>query len=154
MSAIPHNIPLDVLTTLRNLDPMLWINPDYASAFAENIPDRQEILTAQHRIARSAALLTQLFPELTASQGIIESDLIDLSVFKQQWVEPQLNSDYDLSQQSWLLKADHALPIAGSVKARGGFHEVIAIAEQIALQHQLIAPHDDLIQLALSLIHI
>ncbi|MCS0462714.1 MULTISPECIES: hypothetical protein [Rhizobium] len=42
------------------------------------------------------------------------------------------------------------MPIAGSIKARGGFHEVIAHAERLAIQNDLIEPVKDLLPLASS----
>lgn len=41
------------------------------------------------------------------------------------------------------LKGDHALPISGSIKARGGIYEVLAHAEELALGHGLVRPDDD-----------
>ena len=41
------------------------------------------------------------------------------------------------------LKCDHALPAAGSVKARGGIHEVIKYAEKTAFLHGLLKKTDD-----------
>jgi D-serine dehydratase len=48
----------------------------------------------------------------------------------------------------WLVKCDHALPIAGSIKARGGIYEVLAHAENLALQNGLWHPKDDRLILA------
>jgi D-serine dehydratase len=44
---------------------------------------------------------------------------------------------------TWFLKRDAALPVAGSVKARGGFHEVLSLAEAIAIEQGLIDKHGD-----------
>jgi D-serine dehydratase len=76
-----------------------------------------------------------LFPELQASGGRIESALLHV---------PQMQQALELPEQLgrlWL-KADHSLPVAGSIKARGGVHEVLEYAEQIALQHGLLADGD------------
>jgi D-serine dehydratase len=46
-----------------------------------------------------------------------------------------------------LVKADHALPVAGSIKARGGFYEALVHAEQIAAATGLFAPGEDPLRL-------
>lgn len=88
---------------------------------------------AAARLERCAPLLTRLFPELETSGGLIESPLLHA---------PKLQAALGTPGRL-LLKADHALPIAGSVKARGGFHEVLCHAEQLALTHGLLRDTDD-----------
>lgn len=41
------------------------------------------------------------------------------------------------------IKQDSELPVAGSIKARGGFHEVFSWAEQLALKHHLLTGSSD-----------
>lgn len=88
------------------------------------------------RFARFAPLMALLFDSVAAHSGVIESPLLPV---------PQLQRALGLSSDHGALyvKADHQLPIAGSVKARGGTHEVIEFAERLALQHRLITPEGD-----------
>ncbi len=99
------------------------------------------IAQVQQRFARFAPLMAQLFDGLAESEGVIESPLKPV---------PQLQSALGLSpdQGALYVKADHQLPIAGSVKARGGTHEVIEFAERMALRHGLITPDADYRELA------
>ena len=87
---------------------------------------------AAQRLAWFAPLLAQLFPdELGTSAGLIESPLLPV---------PALQSALGLPAAAGALfvKADHALPVAASVKARGGIHEVLQHAENLAVQHGLL----------------
>ena len=76
-----------------------------------------------------------LFPELANAAGQIESRLMPAQALQQQLGGASASG-------SWYLKRDDELPVAGSIKARGGFHEVLALAESIALEHGLL-PHAD-----------
>lgn len=110
---------------LRRGTPLLWLNPQYQTpAAAPARPDTAEIYAAEARLARFAPVLQQLFPELDASNGLIESDLLPT---------PALHNAINPLGGQTLIKADHALPVAGSIKARGGIHEVLCFAEQLAL---------------------
>lgn len=97
-----------------------------------------DVEEAAKRLQRFAPLLMQLFPELVASQGLIESDLIAVQA------PPLVPTD----QGRFWVKADHALPVAGSIKARGGIHEVLELVEKIATEHHLLAADDSTCVLA------
>ena len=119
--------------------PILW-TPELVPA---PVPDdgtaglpRDGIEEARRRFARFEGLLAVCCDELKASAGRIESALD---------AAPRLQDALGLSpaQGRLFVKADHVLPMAGSVKARGGTHEVIEFAERLALAHGFIEPGSD-----------
>jgi len=126
------------IESLKKHEPLLWINPNRRPA-AEALRDlplqMSDILDAEARLARFAPLLAELFEEIRAEGGTIESELLTVRRLRE-----ELRSRFgaDISGALWL-KADHALPVAGSVKARGGIYEVLHFAEKLALAHGLIA---------------
>lgn len=129
----------DLVEDLRHARPALWAGRSEGARSTHSI-DAAQVQQAVQRFERFAPLLAQLFPELQVSGGRIESALLHV---------PQMQQALQLPEQLgrlWL-KADHSLPVAGSIKARGGVHEVLEYAEQIALQHGLLA-HGDYLQLA------
>lgn len=134
-------IPSTVLNALQTKTPFLWVNNELGRPLPQDAPAFRAIDEAESRFERSRLLLLALFPELSPSQGQIESDLIEVNQFKR-----LMNRDSDTS--TWLLKADCHLPIAGSIKARGGFHEVLTIAEKIAIEHGIVETGADLLPLA------
>ncbi len=87
-----------------------------------------DMQAAQDRFTRFAPLLAQLFPELAATQGRIESALLPVPAMQEALGQP-------LARGRLWVKADHSLPVAGSIKARGGFHEVLELTERLAVQH-------------------
>lgn len=119
----------DVLGRLKSRIPQLWLNPCYSSVegvLSKLFFSYRDIVGASNRLDQSASLLLQLFPELKDSQGIIESPLIRAD-----------NLGKNICEQyekfgNIFVKSDHCLPIAGSIKARGGIYEVLVIADQIA----------------------
>ena len=127
------------LDALRHRHPFLWLNPGLqpvAQAF-EKLPfGAPDIEDAEQRLQRFRPLLRDAFPELTATDGIIESPLC---------ATPALGSRImpANSGHAWV-KADHALPVAGSIKARGGIYAVLHHAEHLALEAGLLRdPEDD-----------
>lgn len=127
----------------KNL-PQLWLNYDMNVARGADAASGitiNNVTEAGLRLARFAPLLMSLFPELQASKGIIESDLIELSSITG---IPNVDGRYG----TFWNKADHALPIAGSIKARGGIHEVLEFTESLARQHGLLDGSNDYHQLS------
>ncbi|RTE66139.1 D-serine ammonia-lyase [Amphritea opalescens] len=123
--------------SLRQGEPLLWLNTHYQAEESQYPCEltRDDIEQADRRLRHFAPLLQQLFPELASQQGLIESPLLSALHLQQQHY-PNLSGKL-------ILKADHALPVAGSVKARGGIHEVLCHAEQLALENGVIDSLED-----------
>jgi D-serine dehydratase len=142
MNTILKEFPPDLLAQLQSRTPLLWLNPGLGGAMPEDAPAFADVLSAEARLARCAGLMSALFGELEASGGVIESELVEAARLQRAMGSvPECDG-------TWFIKADHALPIAGSIKARGGFHEVLALAESLALAHGVLSPDGDRTQLA------
>ncbi|MBL7090626.1 D-serine ammonia-lyase [Acidovorax sp.] len=141
--AAPQNTADSMLTIrLRNAQPALWSNPARQaqpaaalSALGRTI-SLDDTQAAVARLARFARLLADVFPELAATGGVVESPLLPADA-----LQPSLG--WAEGQGRLFIKADHSLPVAGSIKARGGMHEVLEFAEGLALQHGLVLPGGD-----------
>ncbi|QXZ09191.1 D-serine ammonia-lyase [Comamonas sp. Y33R10-2] len=133
-SSAPSALQTHIIESLQSAKPTLWAGRSAKEQSTHDI-SAQQVQQAVQRFERFAPLLMKLFPELTASNGRIESPLLQV---------PQMQQALQLPQEAGQLwvKADHSLPVAGSVKARGGVHEVLEHAENIALQHGLLADGD------------
>ncbi|CAM3681060.1 putative D-serine dehydratase [Pseudomonas reidholzensis] len=136
-----------LITELTALKPISWFNPGIAKV-SEALDDvglsAADVQSASDRLQRFAPYLAKVFPETAASGGIIESRLLPLTQTQILLTE---ESALENSGSLWL-KADNELPISGSVKARGGIHEVLKHAEDRALAAGLISLEDDYTVLA------
>ena len=113
----------DELAELRTREPFFWRNPDYENGENSAAFTLDDMLDAEARLGRFAPLLAQLFDEAAEQFGIIESRLLSV---------PDLAGRLCPGAKI-LLKADHDLPVAGSVKARGGIYNVLYFAESLQL---------------------
>ncbi|WP_100012479.1 D-serine ammonia-lyase [Lentibacillus sediminis] len=123
-----------------NLHPVIWQNPNLITAKDfDQLPLTKENMEEADRLwDRFAPFLAKAFPETSATNGIIESELRKLTNMK------QLMDDAGHETLGELyLKCDNDLPIAGSIKARGGFFEVLHHAETLAIKEGLVQKGDD-----------
>ena len=121
-------LPDALLHTLRTKKGILWVNTEYRPDSQGNEFANERPQNAQARLLRHRAVLARVFPELRASDGVVDSPLMAIPTLQR-----ALGSDATAGQ--WFLKGDHALPVAGSVKARGGFHEVLSLAERLLARY-------------------
>ncbi|MTD30301.1 D-serine ammonia-lyase [Planomicrobium sp. YIM 101495] len=120
------------------LQPVYWRNPNHApvNELSELPLSMKDIKEAEELWQRFAPFLEKEFPELKESGGIIESPLRRIPAMKR-----ALEQQYDFQLAGdLLLKCDSDLPIAGSVKARGGIYEVLLHAEMLAIEAGLFRP--------------
>lgn len=132
----------DVIQKLEKKEEMVWINPkkiDYKT-YEENLPvSDEELLQAEKRLERFAPFLQKVFPETAPTKGIIESPLEE--IFQMQ---KTLEEKYKVKIPGTLYwKMDSHLPVAGSIKARGGVYEVLKYAEELAMEAGLLKIEDN-----------
>lgn len=124
------------------LQEVSWFNPNITS-LKDALPhvglNQADIQDASERLTRFAPYLVKAFPEAASSQGIIESELVAIPAMK-----ATLEQQYQMAiAGKLLLKKDSHLPIAGSIKARGGIYEVLTHAEKLAMEARLLSENDD-----------
>lgn len=110
---------------------VMWLNPRYshaAKALKKIGFSISDMVDADARLRRFAPFIASAFQETEKSMGIIESPLRFLDGFYE---------DYRV-----LMKCDHALPISGSVKARGGIYEILRYAEELLIKNGIIKLSD------------
>jgi len=143
-TTIPNSTSSDNLLahSLREAEPCLWTNParlvqpPFALSALGHCISLDDTKGAAARLKRFEGLLAEVFAELAATGGVVESPLLPAAA-----LQPALGLHADHGRL--FIKADHSLPVAGSIKARGGMHEVLEFAEGLALQHGLVQPGGD-----------
>lgn len=127
----------------------LWLNDKYlpfdmVDALCQLIVSDSDIENSEKRLHRFAPYIMKCFPETVKSRGIIESPLKDIKTMQR-----HMEKEFDISIPGRLfLKMDSHLPIAGSVKARGGIYEVLKHAEDLAIEAGILSYSDNYEQLA------
>lgn len=137
-----NNLTAPILGPISAAEEVAWINPKkvpYAQADLAGLSDK-DITDASARLARFAPLIAKVFPETAAQGGVIESALTEIPVMKTLLAEKY---GADLGGARLFLKRDSDLAVAGSVKARGGFYEVLKHSEDLALETGLLSGYDD-----------
>lgn len=119
-----------------------WMNPNVGSAetaLAALSLTRTDVDDAEARLERFAPFIKKVFPETAADRGLIESPLTEIENMRA-WLNE--NEGAQLAGKLFL-KRDSDLPVAGSVKARGGCYAVLKHTEDLALANRLVETRDD-----------
>lgn len=127
--------------------PALWMNPNLKpdGISDPSLPIRSaQVSEAEANWRILAPVLKTCFPELEASNGMILSQLIEAKDLRKAlgYAGPEYGRVF--------VKADNDLPVAGSIKARGGVYEVFMYAKQMAEKRGILTPGGDITVLASS----
>lgn len=138
--SLEKDFPL--IKKIKDLNEVFWINPKYESF--ETIKDKlqiseKDVKDAEDRLNRFAPYIKSTFPETNKLNGIIESPISRIPNMKK-YMEKDLETKIF---GNLLVKLDSNLPIAGSIKARGGIYEVLKHAENLALNEGLLSKNDN-----------
>ncbi len=127
--------------------PVFWINKgmDKVDSVIPGLPFTIEDMTeAKNRLSRFAPLICRLFPETAERGGLIESETIRIDKMRDR-LQYQYKQNFS---GELMLKSDNYLPVAGSIKARGGIYEVLKHAEDLALAKGMLSIEDDYSKMA------
>ncbi|PIC63544.1 D-serine ammonia-lyase [Sporosarcina sp. P13] len=128
---------LPLLQAVMEKKEVLWRNPavePMATGLAKTNLSKVHVTDASERLKRFAPYLVKVFQDTAENQGIIESPITPIATMKK-----VLAKEYAINiPGKLLLKQDNALPISGSIKARGGIYEVLKHAETLAIENQLL----------------
>lgn len=132
-----------LFTDIKNAIEVEWANPSKLSsedAVMRSQLTMSDIDAAEARLRRFAPFIKMVFPETIDSKGIIESELREVPELKR-----ALNNEKIAAGISGRLfiKLDSELPIAGSVKARGGIYEVLKHTENLAVKNGVLDSYED-----------
>ena len=129
-----------ILKEIIALKPVVWLNPN--KKLKVEMPTfsikKGDMEAAAKLWERFAPFFVKAFPETAGNNGILESPLTEIHNMKE-----LLNQESTKIQGRLFLKCDNALPIAGSIKARGGFFEVLHYAEELAINAGILSRGDD-----------
>lgn len=127
------------LEKIKNRDTVFWENTKWSKNASTTLFSIEEVEDAEETLKRFSSYLNIAFPELVESKGLIESSIQEIDGMKL-----ALEKEFQLLIPGQLfLKCDHALPISGSIKARGGIYEVLKHAERLAIAHRKVKVDDD-----------
>ncbi len=129
-----------LLNDLKAAKEVIWYNDNYANF--DNIKGSlplsfEDVLEAEKRLKRFAPYIKRVFPEVI--DGIIESPISRIDKMKVRMEKEYNRNIYG----NLILKRDDLLPIAGSIKARGGIYEVLKHAETLAIDNGLLKLDDN-----------
>lgn len=126
-----------LLKKITKLQPVLWLNTNLKPM--KDVPEFpvtiEDMIEAEQLWERFIPFFIKEFPETKELNGIIESPLKKIDRMKTA-LSGTFNGDL-------YLKCDNELPIAGSIKSRGGVYEVLHHAEQLALKSGLVSKNDN-----------
>ncbi|TCP23026.1 D-serine ammonia-lyase [Scopulibacillus darangshiensis] len=130
-----------LLKNIMDLHPVFWTNGKQLPM--KEVPPlpvtREDIIEADKRWKRFAPFFEKAFPETKAAKGLIESPLRHIPHMKKR-LKDYYNEPF---QGNLYLKCDNELPVAGSIKARGGVYEVLKHAEDLAIANGLLKKDDN-----------
>lgn len=131
---------MKILNQIKSLEEVFWINENYGNFqdVIDTLPiNYKDVLEAEERLERFAPFIKKAFPE--TENGIIESPILEINEMKK-----RMEKDFDQNiYGNLMLKRDDLLPIAGSIKARGGIYEVLKYAETLAINEDLLTINED-----------
>lgn len=129
-----------ILQDIINAKPVSWLNPELK--LMKNAPKfpitLKDMKAAEDLWKRFAPFFVKAFPETKKNNGVLESPLQEIPNMQR-----LLSMENGQIDGRLFLKCDNELPISGSIKARGGFFEIMVYAEKLALEAGLLKKDDD-----------